>query len=84
MEEIVAYHDDIVVLGCTTMAISHAALTRIRFDYVIVDEAAQINIPLTLGVLGMAQRWILVGDPQQLSPLCRSGNDLLSKSMMKN
>ena len=82
-EEISAYYEDIAVLGCTTMAISHAAFTKLRFDYVIVDEAAQINIPLTLGVLRMAEKWVLVGDPQQLPPLCKSNNDLLSKSMMQ-
>ena len=83
VEEIAAYHEGIKVLGCTTMAISHPVFARIRFDYVVVDEAAQINVPLTLGVLRMADRWILVGDPQQLPPLCKSNNDLLSKPMMQ-
>jgi DNA replication ATP-dependent helicase Dna2 len=39
------------------------------FDVVIVDEASQIITPNIMGVLRLAQRWILVGDHKQLPPV---------------
>ena len=52
------------------------------FDYVIVDEAAQMPYPLTAGALRLANRWVLVGDPMQLGPLSRGGHPLLGRSLM--
>lgn len=40
-----------------------------RFDYVIVDEAAQVTLPTCIGPLRLADRFILVGDQFQLPPL---------------
>ncbi len=39
------------------------------FDVVIVDEAGQINEPMTLAAVNLAKRVILVGDHRQLPPI---------------
>jgi DNA replication ATP-dependent helicase Dna2 len=40
-----------------------------KFDYCIVDEASQITLPVCLGPLRYADRFVLVGDHYQLPPL---------------
>jgi DNA replication ATP-dependent helicase Dna2 len=37
-----------------------------RFDLVIVDEAAQLTVPATLGPLRFGERFVLIGDHNQL------------------
>ena len=43
-----------------------------KFDYCIVDEASQITLPVCLGPLRYADRFVLVGDHYQLPPLVRN------------
>ncbi|KAK9325735.1 DNA replication factor Dna2-domain-containing protein [Lipomyces orientalis] len=43
-----------------------------RFDYCIVDEASQITLPICIGPLRFADKFVLVGDHYQLSPLVRN------------
>lgn len=45
------------------------------FDVVIVDEAGTSNVPQTLFALGLAKKFILIGDHLQLPPII-SGNDV--------
>lgn len=45
---------------------------RRHFDYCIVDEASQITLPACLGPLRFADRFVLVGDHNQLPPLVRN------------
>jgi len=44
----------------------------LRFDLALVDEASQLTTPAITGALRFAQRFILVGDEQQLPPLVMS------------
>ncbi len=37
-----------------------------EFDLVIVDEAAQLTVPATLGAIRLAKRFVLIGDHRQL------------------
>jgi len=67
------------VLGCTCLhAASDSLLGRLEnkvggyFDVVLLDEAGQISQPIALAPLYLAASFILVGDPHQLRPLCRS------------
>ncbi|XP_077420738.1 DNA replication ATP-dependent helicase/nuclease DNA2 [Vanacampus margaritifer] len=62
------YNKELVV-GTTCMGIKHPIFTRRRFDFCIVDEASQISQPICLGPLFYANRFVLVGDHQQLPPI---------------
>jgi DNA replication ATP-dependent helicase Dna2 len=42
-----------------------------NFDYCIVDEASQLTLPVCIGPLRFADKFILVGDHFQLPPLVR-------------
>lgn len=42
------------------------------FDVVVVDEASQMTVPITIGAIRLAKRFILVGDHMQLPPVIRS------------
>src|SRR5262249_53037949 len=42
------------------------------FEMAIVDEAAQLTEPLTLGLVLRARRFVLIGDDRQLPPVVRT------------
>ncbi|MEE6488178.1 hypothetical protein FKM82_015150 [Ascaphus truei] len=74
------------VVATTCMGVNHPIFTRRRFDFCIVDEASQISQPICLGPLFFADRFVLVGDHQQLPPLVQSteARDLgMSESLFK-
>jgi GTPase SAR1 family protein len=47
-------------------------LKTLKLNYCIIDEAGQITQPLIIGGLLLAEKFILVGDDKQLSPLVLS------------
>ena len=71
--------DDAPVVAATAYAAVGASvfehLARDRgapmFDVALVDEAAQINEPMSLAPLHLARRFVLVGDHRQLPPIVR-------------
>lgn len=60
------------VVATTCLGISHPIFSRRIFDYCIVDEASQITLPVCLGPVRMARKFILVGDHFQLPPLVQN------------
>lgn len=60
-----------MVAEATQREFKSALFSRRRFDYCIIDEASQITLPTCLGPLRFADKFILVGDHYQLSPLVR-------------
>jgi DNA replication ATP-dependent helicase Dna2 len=46
------------------------------FDVAVVDEAAQLTEPGTCAAINLADRFVLVGDHEQLPPVVRAENDL--------
>jgi DNA replication ATP-dependent helicase Dna2 len=51
-----------------------------RFDVAIVDEAAQLSLPATLGPLRLADKFVLIGDHKQLPAVVLSeGNRTISE-----
>ncbi len=60
------------VAGGTPFALCYPASKKLegwQFDYVIVDEAAQMSIPLALPAIMHGRRLVFVGDHQQLDPI---------------
>jgi DNA replication ATP-dependent helicase Dna2 len=47
-----------------------------EFDVAVVDEAGQLTEPGTLAAINLADRFVLVGDHQQLPPVVRAENEL--------
>lgn len=60
------------VVAATCLGTTHWLFKRRRFDYCIVDEASQVTLPTCLGPIRYADRFVLVGDHFQLSPLVKS------------
>lgn len=59
----------------TTCLNIHDTLLSLRskdFDYVILDEASQLSLPICVGPLKFAERFVLVGDHYQLPPLVKN------------
>lgn len=61
------------VVATTCLGLNHPAIVNRTFDFCIVDEAAQSQFLAALGPLFYCQKFILVGDPDQLPPVVQSG-----------
>lgn len=72
LEELERTWKDPPVVATTCLTINHPIFRRRLFDYCIVDEASQITLPVCLGPIRMAKRFILVGDHYQLPPLVQN------------
>jgi len=77
-----------IVVGGTPFALCFPASKKLEgwmFDYVIVDEAAQMSIPLALPAIMHGNRLIFVGDHQQLDPIVPldTGNSFFDYSVFK-
>lgn len=65
----------IVAATIASLASGPYAGLRGQFDTLVIDEASQVMLPATLGVLGFARRFVLVGDHRQLPPVVQSAAD---------
>ncbi|KAL4585843.1 hypothetical protein LXL04_010469 [Taraxacum kok-saghyz] len=64
--------DEAKVVGVTCLGITSPLLCDKKFDVCIMDEAGQITLPVSLGPLMFASKFVLVGDHYQLPPLVQS------------
>ena len=64
------------VVAATTASCGSRALRTQGFDVAVVDEAGQLTEPGTLAAVALADRFVLVGDHNQLPPVVRAENDL--------
>ncbi len=64
------------VVAATTASCGSRVMRACSFDVALVDEAAQLTEPETLAAVNLADRFVLVGDHQQLPPVVRSDSDL--------
>jgi len=76
------------VVGGTPFALCSPASKKLegwQFDYVIMDEAAQMSIPLALPAIMRGRRLVFVGDHQQLDPIVpqNTGNKFFDCSIFK-
>lgn len=61
---------DTPVVAATCLGINDFTFSvRKKFDYCIVDEASQVSMPVSLGPIALASKFLLVGDHNQLPPL---------------
>jgi DNA replication ATP-dependent helicase Dna2 len=74
VEDLEKVYDEFPIVATTCLGSAHALLTRRKFDFCLVDEATQIFQPTVIRPLFSADKFILVGDPQQLSPLVRNSD----------
>ncbi|XP_024988760.1 DNA replication ATP-dependent helicase/nuclease DNA2 [Cynara cardunculus var. scolymus] len=64
--------DEAKVVAVTCLGITSPLLSDKKFDVCIMDEAGQITLPVSLGPLMFASKFVLVGDHYQLPPLVQS------------
>jgi DNA replication ATP-dependent helicase Dna2 len=67
---------DAPVVASTTATCGSRVMREQSFDVALVDEASQLTEPGTLAAVNLADRFVLVGDHQQLPPVVRAENDL--------
>ena len=71
------------VVAATTATCGGTAMQSQSFDAAVVDEAGQLTEPGTLAATTLADRFVLVGDHQQLPPVVQSEDETLSTSMFE-
>ncbi|WP_436344761.1 AAA domain-containing protein [Natronorubrum sp. FCH18a] len=64
------------VVAATTATCGSRVMKEQQFDVALVDEAAQLTEPGTCAAINLAERFVLVGDHEQLPPVVRAENDL--------
>ncbi|MCU4925688.1 AAA domain-containing protein [Halobacteria archaeon AArc-dxtr1] len=60
------------VVAATTASCGSRTMKEQTFDVALVDEAAQLTEPGTYAAINLAERFVLVGDHEQLPPVVRS------------
>jgi DNA replication ATP-dependent helicase Dna2 len=63
---------DAPVVAATTATCGSRVMREQSFDVAVVDEATQLTEPGTLAAINRADRFVLVGDHQQLPPVVRT------------
>ncbi|CAG9559095.1 unnamed protein product [Danaus chrysippus] len=72
VEQLTNLYNSVQVVGVTCLGASHALLSKNTFDFCIVDEATQVLQCTVLRPLFAANKFVLVGDPEQLPPVVKS------------
>ncbi|WP_136715142.1 AAA domain-containing protein [Halorientalis salina] len=67
---------DAPVVAATTASCGSTVMRGQSFDVAIVDEAGQITEPGALAAINLADRFVLVGDHQQLPPVVQAEDDM--------
>lgn len=75
-----------IIIGGTPYSMCYPASKRLNhweFDVALIDEAAQMSIPLAVSVMSKSDKFIFVGDHKQLDPIMPSGtgNSMFSESV---
>lgn len=75
-----------IVIGATAYSLCYPGSKRLdewEFDVCVIDEAAQLSIPLSIAAMSRTNKHIFVGDHKQLDPIIPKGsnNEMLSESI---
>jgi len=60
------------VVATTLLSLKHPIFKRRKFDYCIIDEGSQALPPVVFGAIGLAERFVIFGDPNQLPATIKS------------
>ncbi len=71
-EELAAQLQNAPVVAATTASCGSRAMQETEYDVAVIDEAGQLTEPGTLAAINRAERFVLVGDHQQLPPVVRA------------
>lgn len=69
---------DGIIIGATPYSLCYPASKRLNeweFDIALIDEAAQMSIPLAISIMSKTNKFIFVGDHKQLAPIIPSGSN---------
>uniref|UniRef100_T1IXE8 DNA replication ATP-dependent helicase/nuclease n=1 Tax=Strigamia maritima TaxID=126957 RepID=T1IXE8_STRMM len=72
VKDLKEFYESKNIYATTCLGSNYTCLQRKRFDFCIIDEAAQVVQIACLGPLFYSNRFILIGDPLQLPPLVQN------------
>lgn len=80
------YSQNGIAIGATAYSLCYPASKKLdgwKFDVVIIDEASQLSIPLSIAAMCRTGKYIFVGDHKQLDPIIpkNSNNEMFSESI---
>jgi DNA replication ATP-dependent helicase Dna2 len=75
-----------IAIGATPHSLCYPATKKLEgweFDVVIVDEASQLSIPLSVSAMSRTGKYIFVGDHKQLDPIIPkdTNNEMFAESI---
>ncbi len=75
-----------IAVGATAYSLCYPASKKLdgwKFDVVIIDEASQLSIPLSIAAMCRTGKCIFVGDHKQLDPIIqkKSNNEMFEESI---
>jgi len=80
------YNQQGIAIGSTAYSLCYPKSKKLdgwKFDVCIIDEAAQLSIPLSIAAMCRTSKYILVGDHKQLDPIIPKGsnNEMFAESI---
>lgn len=80
------YNQKGIAVGATAYSLCYPASKKLdgwKFDVVIIDEASQLSIPLSIAAMCRTGKFIFVGDHKQLDPIIpkNSNNEMFAESI---
>jgi len=76
--------EDYPIILSTTYSLRNCLSTSVMYDYVIVDEASQVDLCTGAIALSCAKKTVIVGDLKQLPNVVDSKNAKISDNIFKN
>ncbi|XP_055531972.1 DNA replication ATP-dependent helicase/nuclease DNA2 isoform X2 [Wyeomyia smithii] len=71
-EELAAVYNSFKIVAVTCLGAAHSLLVRRTFDFCIIDEATQVFQSAVIRPLLSSDKFVLIGDPDQLPPVVKS------------